>query len=161
MAIEIMSASLSMREEDYLRGIHEILERKGYARIRDIANEVGVRPPTAVGMMRKLAQNGMVIYEKYGGVTLTPQGREIARMISKRHETFLKFLEIILVPREIAVKDAHLLEHQLDPETMTQFTRFVEFITGATDHPRFVGRWMEMFKSYCATIDKRTRNHSI
>jgi len=153
-----MSRSLSTREEDYLRGIHEVLERKGYARIRDIANEVAVRPPTAVGMMRKLAQKGLVVYEKYGGVTLTPEGREIARAVSNRHGIFLKFLEIILVPRGVAVKDAHILEHQLDPKTIEQFTRFVEFITGAPDHPRFVGRWMDLFKSYCEAPEKRARN---
>jgi len=149
-----MSAPISTREEDYLRGIHEILERKGYARIRDIANEVGVSPPSAVEMMKKLAQKGMVVYEKYGGVTLTPQGREIARVISRRHEIFRKFLEIILVPEEVAMKDAHLLEHQLDPMTIKQFTRFVEFITSASDRPRWVGRWIEMFKGYCEAIDK-------
>jgi len=157
---KVMSASLSTREEDYLRSIHEILERKGYARIRDIANEVGVTPPSAVEMMRKLAQKGMVIYEKYGGVNLTPQGREIARVISRRHETFIKFLEIILVPKEVALKDAHILEHQLDPKTIKQFARFVEFITGASDHPRWVGRWIEMFKGYCEAIDKRTGEYS-
>lgn len=152
-----MLASLSMREEDYLRGIYEILERKDYARIRDIANEVGVRPSTAVGMMRRLASKGLVVYEKYGGVTLTPQGQDIARVISQRHETFSKFLEIILVPREVAMKDAHTLEHQLNPKTILQFTRFVEFITSTSDHPRVVGRWMELFKSYCEAADKRER----
>ena len=61
----------------------------------------------------------------------------------------MKFLEIILVPRDIALKDAHLLEHQLDPRTVLQFTRFMEFISSAPDHPRFMKRWLEQFRRHC------------
>lgn len=144
-----MNEALSGRAEDYLRGVYEIVERKGYARIKDIARELGVQPSTVVEMIKKLDHRGLVVYEKYGSVTLTPRGKEIARAIRERHETFKKFLEIILVPKDIALKDAHVLEHQLDPKTILQFARFVEFIASAPKHPRFVGRWLEQFKSYC------------
>lgn len=144
-----MGKSLSERVEDYMRGLYEITERKGYARIRDIARELGVQPSTAVEMMKKLHREGLVVYKKYGGVTLTSRGSEIAEIIEKRHETFMKFLDIILVPRDAALKDAHLLEHQLDPKTVLQFTRFVEFISSAPDHPRFMKRWLEQFRRYC------------
>ena len=144
-----MEKPLSGRSEDYLRGICEVMERKGYARIRDIAKELGVQPSTAVEMMKKLDREGLVIYEKYGGVTLTSRGRMTAEIIKKRHETFMKFLEIILVPRDVALKDAHLLEHQLDPKTVLQFTRFVEFISNAHDYPRFRKKWLEQYRRYC------------
>jgi DtxR family Mn-dependent transcriptional regulator len=80
---------------------------------------------------------------------LTEHGKEIAEVIEKRHETFRKFLEIILVPEEVALKDAHILEHNLHPKTIVQFTRFVEFITSVQDHPRFMSRWLDEFKKYC------------
>ena len=144
-----MKEALSGRAEDYLRGLHEIIERKGYARIKDVARELSVQPSSAVEMMKKLNQKGLVVYEKYGGITLTSEGEEIARAVRERHETFKKFLEIILVPKDVALKDAHLLEHRLDPKTILQFTRFVDFITGATKHPKFVGRWIEQFRRYC------------
>lgn len=144
-----MKEDLTRRSEDYLRGVYEIVQRKGYARIKDVAGELSVQPPSAIEMMKKLDQMGLVKYEKYGAVTLTSQGEETARAISERHETFKKFLEIILVPEEIALKDAHMLEHQLDPKTVVQFTRFVEFVTSAPKHPRFLKRWLEQFKRYC------------
>jgi DtxR family Mn-dependent transcriptional regulator len=144
-----MSINLSDREEDYLRGIHELVDQNGYTRIRDISKKLGVSPPSAVQMMRKLDGKKLVVYEKYGGVTLTSKGREIATVISNRHETFRKFLKILLVPKEIAVKDAHILEHHLDPKTILQFNKFVEFIASADERPRFVSRWREMFKKYC------------
>ena len=151
--------NVSGRCEDYLRALYEIVERKGYARIRDISKKLGVKPSTTIEMMKKLQENGLVNYEKYGGVTLTPSGKRIAEAVKKRHDTFKKFLEIILVPEETALRDAHLLEHELDPKTILQFTRFVEFITEAetTGHPRLVKRWIEQFKRFCEEEEKSRR----
>ena len=151
-----MERVLSRRAEDYLRSIYEVVERKGFARIRDIAKELGLKPSTVVEMVRKLHKSGFVRYEKYGGVTLTPRGREIAEAIKERHDVFKKFLELLLVPEDIALKDSHILEHQLDPKTILQFTRFVKFITEASERPKFVGRWMEQFKEYCRREEKRS-----
>jgi len=146
-----MYRSASGRAEDYLRAIYEIIERKGHARTKDISEELNVRQPTVVEMMKKLHNRGLVVYEKYGGVSLTPRGNDIAEAIKKRRQTFEKFLEIILVPEDIASKDVHVLEHSLHPKTILQFARFVGFIThaSATGHPKFVGRWIEQFKEYC------------
>lgn len=147
---------LTDREEDYLRAILEITKTKGYARIRDIAYKVEVSPPSAVEMMKKLNKKKMVIYEKYGGVVLTPEGRETATAIRDRHDTFKRFLEIIFVPEDIAIKDAHILEHQLDPKTIIQFKKFVEFITSHKERPRMISRWMEMFKKFSEEADRST-----
>jgi DtxR family Mn-dependent transcriptional regulator len=146
-----MQESVSGRVEDYLRAVYEIIGQKGYARVKDISRELEVKPSTVVEMMRKLCNRGFVVYEKYGGITLTSQGRDVAEAVKMRHDTFKKFLEIILVPEDIAAKDAHVLEHRLDSKTILQFTRFVEFINRATatDHPKFIRRWMEQFKKYC------------
>jgi DtxR family Mn-dependent transcriptional regulator len=103
-----MSMEITGKAEDYLRGIYEITREKGFARIRDIANHLDVKPSSAVEMVRKLDKLQLVKYEKYGGVILTSKGREMAEVIEKRHETFQKFLEIILVPKTLALKDAHV-----------------------------------------------------
>ena len=145
---------LTDREEDYLRAILEITKTKGYARIRDIAYKVEVSPPSAVEMMKKLDKKKMVVYEKYGGVVFTPEGQKTATAIRDRHDTFKRFLEIIFVPEDIAIKDAHILEHQLDPRTIIQFKKFVEFITSHKERPRMVSRWMEMFKKFSDEADR-------
>ena len=149
-----MSYDLSGRAEDYLRSIYEIVERKGFARVRDIAHELNVRPSSVVEMLKKLQEMNLVIYEKYGGVRLTDKGKELAEVIERRHETFRRFLELILVPKDVALRDAHILEHRLHPKTILQFIRFVEFTTNYADHPRFVRRWLEEFKKYCEKKEK-------
>ena len=150
-----MSRDISGRAEDYLRSIHRIIGQKGFARVKDIASDLKVRPSSVVEMMNKLQATGLVIYEKYGGIRLTNKGIAIAQVVRKRHETFAKFLEIILVPREIALKDAHILEHQLDPKTILQFARFVEFMADLSNRAGFIRRWGEEFKEYCSKEDKK------
>jgi DtxR family Mn-dependent transcriptional regulator len=150
--------NLSSTAEDYLRAIYEIVARKGFARIKDLARELEVKPPSVVEMMKKLEANGLVVYEKYGGVTLTDRGTEIAEIIEKRHETFREFLEVLLVPKDIALKDAHILEHQLHSKTILQFSRFVDFIKKYSERPMFIKRWLDEFKKYCEkTTPERNR----
>ena len=96
----------------------------------------------------------MCIRDRYGGVRLTDKGEELAEVVKRRHETFRKFLELILVPKDVALRDAHILEHRLHPKTISQFTRFVEFITSYANHPRFIRRWLEEFKKYCEKKEK-------
>jgi DtxR family Mn-dependent transcriptional regulator len=144
---------ISSKAEDYLRAIYEIVAQKGFVRIKDIARELNVKPPTVVEMMKKLDAKALVIYEKYSGITLTDQGREIAELVEKRHETFREFLEILLVPKDIALKDAHILEHELHPKTILQFSTFVDFITRYSERPMFMKRWLEEFKKYCEIRD--------
>ena len=146
-----MDGKLSARVEDYLRSIYDITERKGYARIKDISKEMSLKPSTVVGMMRKLTQCGFITYEKYGEIRLTQSGKAVTVELKKRRDTFEKFLEIILVPNEIAAKDAHILEHELDPQTIQQFTRFVDFITQKNSNEQLesIETLMKEFKKYC------------
>lgn len=144
-----MNMEITGKGEDYLRGIYEITQQKGFARIRDIANNLTVKPSSAVEMVRKLDRLQLVRYEKYGGVLLTTKGKEMAEVIEKRHETFKKFLEIILVPENVALKDAHVLEHRLQPKTILQFSKFVDFIENAQENPKFFKKWRIAFKKYC------------
>lgn len=120
--------SLSRKAEDYLEAILNVTMDKGYARIKDIAAELSVQPPTVVEMARKLDNQGMITYRKYDGVTLTPAGRRIAGIIRDRHETLQAFLTMIRIPEQIASRDACIMEHELSPETIEQIRAFVKFI---------------------------------
>lgn len=131
--------------EDYLETIYNLIERKGYARTKDIADELGVRPPSVTEMLKKLHEKKLVSYEKSSGVTLTSKGRKIAYAVKTRHDTFTNFLKMILVPEYIAEKDACEIEHHLDPTTIEQFTKFVEFMGGVPAHCE----WLNEFKAYC------------
>jgi DtxR family Mn-dependent transcriptional regulator len=149
--IQFTSCKITARGEDYLRTIHKIIEHKGSAKTGDIALELNVKPASVVEMLNKLQKLNLIIHEKYGEVKLTKKGLSIAEAIKQRHNTFRKFLEIILVPHEVAVRDAHILEHKLDRKTILQFAKFVDFMT--LERPGLIKRWKENFKCYCDKED--------
>ena len=120
--------NLSRKAEDYLEAILNVILTKGYAKTKDVAAELGVRPPSVVEMFRKLDKMGLVEYRRYEGVVLTQQGREIAETIRFRHETLKRLFTLIGVPEDIADADACMMEHELSEKSITQIHHFVHFL---------------------------------
>ncbi|MDP6626936.1 MAG: metal-dependent transcriptional regulator [Methanopyri archaeon] len=138
---------LTRISEDYLEAIYLLIQEKGYARPKDIAQHLGVKSPSVTDMVKRLTDEGLAVYERYGMVTLTPKGEEIARDMKTRHDTIAKMLRILLVPDEIARRDACEIEHNLDHVTIEQFRNFVRFMECLPEEPR----WVQNFKEYCRT----------
>lgn len=138
---------LSRRTEDYLRTILNITEEKGYARVKDIAESLGVKPSSVVEMLKKLNDAGYVIHRRYDGVTLTQKGLELGRTAKNRHEIIQTFLEIIKVPKTIAIKDACKMEHELHPKTIEQIGNLVRFVKSSPGNPE----WLQQFQTFCDT----------
>ena len=133
--------------EDYLEAIYRVQRTKGYARTTDIRKQMGHSAASVTEMFQKLDRSGYVNYEKYGGVTLTPEGLRIAIQITTRHRTLLDFLEILGIPSDIASEDACRIEHTVHPETMERLTSFVEFVQSGPDIPR----WLDHFREFRET----------
>ncbi len=79
--------------QDYLKVIWTAQEWSlGKVSTKLLAERIGVSASTASESIRKLAEQGLVDHEKYGGVTLTEEGRRAALAMVRRHrlmETFL------------------------------------------------------------------------
>ncbi len=116
------------RMEDYLEIIYELVQRKGYATLADVAEYLNVRPPSVTTMMRRLDQSGLLNYEKYRGIRLTEKGMDIAKMIHDRHSVLSEFLKVIGVSEKIANEDAESMEHHLHPQTMLRLTELMHIL---------------------------------
>jgi len=121
------------RMEDYLEIIYELVQRKGYATLADIADYLNVRPPSVTTMMRRLDQSGLLNYEKYRGIRLTEKGTDIAKIIHKRHSLLSEFLKMIGVSEKIANEDAESMEHHLHPQTMLRLTELMHILKLSND----------------------------
>lgn len=140
-----MKGNLSRKAEDYLEAVYVITQEKGHVRVRDICKELGVKPPSVVEMVKKLAEQGYLVYKKNEGVYLTAEGEEIGRVVKDRHNTIFAFLKFIGVPERIANEDACVIEHDLHPNTVEQIKSLVRFIETAPDHPQ----WLDHFAIFC------------
>ena len=121
------------RMEDYLEIIYELVQRKGYATLADVAEYLNVRPPSVTTMMRRLDQSGLLNYEKYRGIQLTEKGRDIAKIIHNRHSILSEFLKMIGVSEKIANADAESMEHHLHPQTMHRLTELMRILKVSND----------------------------
>lgn len=109
--------------EDYVELIQDLIQEHGEARITDIAIRLNVTTVTVSKRIRKLADGGLVVAEKYRSVQLTELGREIAIRSRERHELVLAFLVSLGVSPEVAEADAEGIEHHCSEETLIAMTR--------------------------------------
>lgn len=103
--------------ENYLEAILMISLRQSYVRSIDIANELEVSKPSVSVAMKNLRENGYILMDSDGHITLTEAGQNIADTMYERHTLLSKWLIHLGVPETIAVQDACKMEHVLSTET--------------------------------------------
>lgn len=78
--------------EDYLKAIYAIELSGGAAGTNDIAQRLEIAPASVSGMVRRLADQGLLAYERYRGVRLTEAGRRAALRTLRRHRVIEAYL---------------------------------------------------------------------
>jgi DtxR family Mn-dependent transcriptional regulator len=77
-----------------------------------LASSLGVAPGTATTMVKTLAEAGLVAYEPYTGVALTPAGERLAALVLRRHRLIELFLvQVMGFSWDEVHDDAEQLEH--------------------------------------------------
>ena len=89
---KVRNAHKKENTEDYLELIAELLNRKGEARIVDIAQTLDIAQATANKTIKRLQNQGFVKREPYRSIFLTLKGQKIASKSKKRHNIVLNFL---------------------------------------------------------------------
>ncbi len=103
--------------EDYLETILILKERLGQVRSIDIATELNYTKPSISVAMKKLRENGYILMDHEGFITLTPVGQKIASRIYDRHKLLTSFFIALGVNEKTAAEDACKIEHDLSEET--------------------------------------------
>ncbi len=100
--------------EDYLKCILLAQEHDPEALVTmgQIAGGVKVAPGTVTAMVKTLADTGLVVYEPYTGVRLTPSGRQLAAHVLRRHRLIEQFLvQVMGMDWSEVHSEAEELEH--------------------------------------------------
>jgi DtxR family Mn-dependent transcriptional regulator len=104
--------------EDYLINILRLTEGKNTTKTTELATYMNVSPASVTEMLKVLANEGLVEYERYHGVRLTERGLAYARLIRKKHHVLESFLiNVLNVDRVTAHNEACRLEHALSEES--------------------------------------------
>ena len=98
--------------EDYLKAIYAF-ERDGHAAAtNDIAQRLSIAPASVSGMVQRLADQGLVEYERYRGVRLTSAGRRAALRTLRRHRVIESYLvQALGYGWDVVHQEAERLEH--------------------------------------------------
>ncbi|MGQ9556923.1 MAG: metal-dependent transcriptional regulator [Desulfurispora sp.] len=125
---------LTAAMEDYLEMIYRLSRQQGFTRINDLAAALNVQPPSATRMVQKLADVGVVNYEKYGLIVLSPKGEEMGRVLLKRHQIIEDFLNLLGISGDV-LEETEKIEHTISARTLEGLADFVAFMKS---RPEFV-----------------------
>lgn len=112
--------------ENYLETILILSKKNPFVRSIDIANELGFSKPSVSVAMKNLRQNGYIIMEANGHISLTETGLSIAETMLDRHTLLTNWLISVGVDPTIAAEDACRMEHVISKVSFDAIKRHVE-----------------------------------
>jgi DtxR family transcriptional regulator, Mn-dependent transcriptional regulator len=102
--------------QDYLKAIHALGGAEQTVSPVDIAARLMVRASSVTGMLKRLAEAGLIHYEPGRGAQLNDQGVAQARRVIRRHRLLELFLTRVLgLDWSEVDAEAELLEHAISP----------------------------------------------
>lgn len=112
--------------ENYLEAILMITNEKGSCRSIDVAQFLEFSKPSVSRAMGLLRENGYVLMDDNGLLSLTDRGKEIAEKILERHELLTKWLIRLGVSEQTAQADACRIEHVISTETFDRIKAHIK-----------------------------------
>ena len=103
--------------ENYLETILILSRRKQFVRSIDIVNELNFSKPSVSVAMKHLRENGHIVMDEDGYITLTEAGNTIANSIYERHQVISALLMKLGVEDETAKEEACRIEHDISQDT--------------------------------------------
>ncbi len=81
---------------EYLKHIFRLEQVSSPVTTSALADSMKVAPSTVTDMLKRLAQNGLINYVPYHGITLTPEGEKLSVQAIRRHRIVERFLTDML-----------------------------------------------------------------
>lgn len=122
--------------EDYIEAVSMLESEKGFASVSSVSSMLGVKKSSAHCALKNLKDRKLINFERYGKITLTPSGRKISSGILNSHHKLAElFFEVIGIEKNAAIRQACVLEHELDRSSYSKICDFIFFLK---KHPSFL-----------------------
>ena len=120
---------ISSNVEDYLKAIFQLSseDEEKKAGTNQLADYLRVKPASVSVMLKKLRSRGLVDYEKYGRIELTPKGWDIAVALIRRHRLWETFLHKKL---NFSWDEVHEVAHDLEHIKSDKLIRELDKLLG-------------------------------
>ena len=111
--------------EMYLETIYVLSKTNSHVRSIDISEHMGYSKPSISRAMSILKQDGYILVDSDGFITLSDTGRSVAEKIFDRHTLLSGILMRLGVSPEVAADDACKIEHAISDESFEAIKRHV------------------------------------
>lgn len=112
--------------EMYLETILILSKRGGPVRSLDVAEYMNFSKPSVSRAIGLLRNEGYVLMDKNGYLTLTVEGQALAEKIYQRHRLLTDFLARIGVEETLAAEDACKIEHCISDTSLEAIRNLME-----------------------------------
>lgn len=110
--------------EDYLEMIYRLQLQERAVRINKLAACLHVKPSSASKMAGNLRDQDLIIFEKYGMITLTEKGLLLGEYLLSRHDILNEFF-CLINHTEDELEQVEKVEHFLDRRTVANMQTFL------------------------------------
>lgn len=119
---------MSIKEsgEMYLESIYVLCKSKSSVRSIDIAEHMNYTKPSVSRAVGLLKNEGYILVDQDGYITLTESGIELAEKIFERHTVLTKMLMGLGVDEETAADDACRIEHVISDKSFFAIKDHIE-----------------------------------
>ena len=119
---------VSSSKENYIKAIFHLQELNGIVTTNALARQLETKAASVTDMLKKLKTQKLLLYEKYQGFKLSPDGRKMALQIIRKHRLW----ELILVEKlhfgwEEVHEMAEELEHISSKKLVDRLDEFLGF----------------------------------
>ena len=117
---------ISKSLEEYLKTMYILKKQNQNIRVTDVANRMNCSKPSVNKAIYNLKDNGLVNYESYGTIQLTPEGENLAKKIIETYDIVYLFLKDVLeLDENIAKSDAENIKSSITDETINKLAKYV------------------------------------
>lgn len=151
---QTQSRPLSPSHEHYLRAIWEVRTRQGYARLTDVARELGITSATLSVGLHPLEARDLIGHDDHRFLLLTPAGERVAREVHHRYTVMRTFLEEVLgIESATAEREACLIEHDISAHTADRFVDLLKLMREDTAVRELFQERFSRYHRACAPSD--------
>jgi len=119
---------VSASKENYIKAIYHLQDEEGIVSTNALAKELDTRAASVTDMLKKLKSQKLLLYEKYQGFRLSPEGRKVALQIVRKHRLWELFLvEKLQFGWEEVHEVAEELEHISSKKLIDRLDEFLSF----------------------------------
>jgi DtxR family transcriptional regulator, Mn-dependent transcriptional regulator len=123
-------SEVSANIEEYLEWIYRLSKENDEVTTTELARKLKVSPASVTGMLKRLGERGLIDYQPYKEIVLTPEGRAVAARTIRRHGLIERLLtDIVGIPWHKADEIAGRIEHVITDEVEERLMQLLEHPT--------------------------------